>query len=1272
MPFTHLKTHTHYSFLQGLGRPQVFVKQAKELGMKALAITDSWNLHGAFEFYQSCKKEDIQPIIGAEIYITPGHISDRPRWEDTLYSFTLLAKNFQGYKNLVALVTDSCLNGMHNGRPRVDFETLQKYTSDMIGLSGNHLWELGQAITVGKKDAEIMTRIEAYKWLFAESDYYLEIQEHADRSAQWRINEELVRLGQSLGVPLVATCDVHYATTDDAEAQDLLSCLASNKSLDDPDRRTLIDGNYSLRPESEMEELFWYAKSAIASTEEIRQKIDIEFPYWEMLLPHYELNTDEAEARDRYNVFAKKYTYPEIGDEEWLLRYNCVKWLNVRFNFWFDEHTIFTYVMKADFTPEEKDLSERSPEELRALAHGYYTSEKIEHLEWLTDAQKEIIDRLDYELIVIDMMGYNAYFIIVADFIMWAKRRDIPVWPGRGSAAWALIAYLSEITNIDPLEHGLLFERFLNPARVSMPDIDIDFSDESRDQVIDYVRDKYWADHVAQICTFGTMAARAAVKDVGRALWVPFDRMNEFVKMMPNRPGITIEQAYEESKELQEACQHDPRYQKIINNAKRLEGTVRQLGVHACAVIIAPSPMTDFCPVQHPPKDDTTIVTQFSAYPLEDIGLLKMDFLWLRNLTIIDRCIQVIKNTKGDVINIDDIPMNDQKVFEVFADGDTTWVFQFESAGMRRYLKELKPNRFEDIIVMVSLYRPGPLMYIPTYIKRKHGKEKVKYPHPSVADILQVTQGIAVYQEQIMQIVQEFAGFSLGEADILRRAMGKKIASLMDAQKSRFYDAAKELWHDPKIAKSIFEDIIEPFAGYGFNKSHAACYALIAYQTAYLKAYYPTEFITSLLVSDEEDSDRVILEIGEAREKGIEILVPDVNESWKHFTFIDDKNIRFWLLAIKWLGSTPADKIKKVRDEWWQFVSLTDFVERVGSEVINKKSLGALIYGWAMDAFWDRATLAHNIPSILAFQKEFAQKSASNQMWLFDMAWDMGWDSSESEINLVSAPKEWSYEEKLANERTVLWLSVSWSPLDWLEAYIARKSVWVENVFEALEVMDHIDEENEEAVKMLKDKRKELKKKSVQILGHVVALRRLRTKWGDPMMIIECESIGFRYSVPVFPRDYDRFQAIPQEWSLLLCKGNLDIREQMREVTLKPESMKSASVSAARNAARTENLFWKKSPIYQIASWGTPWEEWDTKVGIPPEEDDQLITIEIPVTASKDDLVGLKEYLWCVDRGTVDVHILIQGKDIDTKLPVSEIKPLVEWCDERGWEYKLV
>ncbi len=546
-----------------------------------------------------------------------------------------------------------------------------------------------------------------------------------------------------------------------------------------------------------------------------------------------------------------------------------------------------------------------------------------------------------------------------------------------------------------------------------MPDIDVDFADEDRDKVLEYVREKYGSDRVAQICTFGTMAARAAVKDAGKALGIPFAEMNRLAALIPSKPGTKLRDALDTSVEFRQAYQSEPRYKKVIDNALKLEGTIRQLGVHACAVIIAPEPMTKYCALQHPPKDTGSIVTQLSQYPIEDLGLLKMDFLGLRNLTIMKRCITIVRDIHRVEIDLLKINYEDKKVFKVFADGDTTGVFQFESSGMRKYLRDLRPNTFEDIIVMVSLYRPGPIAFIPTYIERKHGREKVAYPHPSLEAILKPTQGIAVYQEQIMQLVQAFAGFSLGQADILRRAIGKKKIDLLMEQKEKFITAAKSQGHPEKLANYIFEDIIEPFAGYGFNKSHAACYSMISYQTAYLKAYYPTEFMTALMVSDEEDTERITLEIDECRRKGIDILPPDINESRKHFTYIDPHHIRFGLKAVKGLGEGPIDAIQKGRGDR-PYESMLDVIRQTDGDVINKKSLEALILSGALDRLGERASLLASMTKITAYAKEYEKKSTSAQIGLFDTGGSV--DHAHLDFSLERAA-EMGFEEKILGEK---------------------------------------------------------------------------------------------------------------------------------------------------------------------------------------------------------------------------------------------------------------
>lgn len=1257
MSFVHLHLHTHYSFLQGLGNPETFVMRAKELGMPALAITDTNNLHGAFEFYLLCKKKGIKPIIGVEVFICEQGQKYDAR-DAKVYSLILLAKNFNGYKNLIQLTTKAYLDGNVGNRPQIDFPLLERYAQDTIALSWDLASEMAQHVVSGRDDTFILERITYYQRVFGKENYFLEIGEHPDRGSQGAYNQRLVELSKKSGAPLVGTNDVHYARIDDAEAQDFLSCIGSGRRLDDPDRKTLIDGNYSLRPAEEMRELFAYAPEACENTLKIADMIDIEIPHGKPLLPVYKLNEKEQTRKENYQKI-----YPEdfesLTDQEWLLRWTCFEGLNKRYGFTLSDWDIGECVHK-EIKNEIPKLSELSPDELLELPKKWRSTKKESIYASLPDEKRAIFDRLEYELAVVHLMGFDGYFVIVADFISWAREHDIPVGPGRWSAAGAIIAYLSGITNIDPLRYQLLFERFLNPARVSMPDIDIDFSDEGRGRVIEYVREKYGHDQVGQICTFGTLAARAAVKDVGRALGIPFAEMNQFAKLIPARPGITIENAIKENPELKNTTETNPLHNKLIKNAQKLEGTVRQLGVHACAVIIAPSPMTDFCPLQHPPKDDTAIVTQFSAYPLDGLWLLKMDFLGLRNLTIIDRALRIIENNHGIKIDINNLPMDDQRVFDIFAKGDTTGIFQFESAGMRRYLQELVPNTFEDIIVMVSLYRPGPMLYIPTYIKRKHGKEKVKYPHESLAQILQLTQGIAVYQEQIMQIVQAFAGFSLGEADILRRAMGKKIKELMDEQKGKFIEAAMKIGHSEKLATYIFTDIIEPFAGYGFNKSHAACYSMIAYQTAYLKAYYPTEFLTALMVSDEDDTDRIVLEINEARAKWIQVLVPDVNESRRHFTYIDKTKIRFGLKAIKGVGDGPIDTILSWRDSG-NYTSLEDFVKRTGSDVINKKTLDALIKSGAMDTLWERWHMLANMERMAGYLREVEHKSSTKQMDMFDFGEWVG-----SGLILESgAPL--SFEEKIREERNAIGMSISGDPLDWLKRYIERKSLGLDKVKEFLAILEEsiteeqiIDDEVSDTGEVIaeeketendeEEQKKEKKEKPiVQVIGYVDTVRKIQTKKGDNMLIATCSSTWWKFTVVVFPKVYNQIAHQIKIGEVILVKGRLNCKIEMREISIEADQVKRSTISDLRTAARNDGIFGDTEEAWQTVRQFEKLQNAYTCV-----IEDQIITIKLSEKTPKETLLEIKTILEWYSWGDYHVWLDIGGTMIDTKKKIAD------------------
>lgn len=1283
MSFVHLHLHTHYSFLQGLGNPEVFVMRAKELGMPALAITDTDNLHGAFEFYLLCKKKGIKPIIGVEVFICEQGQKYDAR-DAKVYSLIMLAKNFNGYKNLIQLTTKAYLEGNVGSKAQIDFPILEEYASDIVALSGDLTSELAQHIVSGKDNAFLLERISYYQRVFGKENYFLEIGEHPDRWSQGAYNQRLVELSKLSGAPLVATNDVHYAHPDDAEAQDFLSCIGSGRRLDDPDRRTLIDGNYSLRSAEEMNELFAYAPEACANTLKIADMIDLDIPHGKPLLPGYTLNVEEKVRKERYQkIYPEDFEY--MTDQEWLLRWNCFEGLNRRYNFTLSEADIIECIHK-EIKTEIPTLKELSPDELTELPKVWRSEKKQDIYNSFPEEKKAIFDRLEYELAVVNLMGFDGYFVIVADFISWAREHDIPVGPGRWSAAGAIIAYLSGITNIDPLRYQLLFERFLNPARISMPDIDIDFSDEGRGRVIEYVREKYGHDQVGQICTFGTLAARAAVKDVGRALGIPFAEMNQFAKLIPARPGITIADAMKENPDLKRAYDTNPLHHKLITNAQKLEWTVRQLGVHACAVIIAPSPMTDFCPLQHPPKDETAIVTQFSAYPLDGLGLLKMDFLGLRNLTIIDRALRIIENNHDIKIDINNLPMDDQKVFDVFAKGDTTGIFQFESAGMRRYLQELVPNTFEDIIVMVSLYRPGPMQYIPTYIKRKHGREKVKYPHASLENILRLTQGIAVYQEQIMQLVQAFAWFSLGEADILRRAMGKKIKELMDEQKGKFIEAAIKLGHTEKLATYIFTDIIEPFAGYGFNKSHAACYSMIAYQTAYLKAYYPTEFLTALMVSDEDDSDRIVLEINEARSKGIQVLVPDVNESRRHFTYIDKTKIRFGLKAIKWVWEGPIDTILTGRENG-NYVSLEDFVQRTGSDVINKKTLDALIKSGALDTLWERGHMLANMERMAGYLREVDHKTSTKQMDMFDLG---EWSKNNGGGLILQSAEPQSFEEKIREERNVIGMSISGDPLDGLKRYIEKKSLWLSKVKEFLaeleasivdepviddvvsdawEVIQSEEKEPENSDAPEEEKTQERKEKPiVQVIGYVDSIRKIQTKKGENMLIVMCSSTGWKFTAVVFPKAYPQVAHLIKAGEVILVKGRLNCKIEMKEISIETEQVKRSTISDLRSAAQNDGIFGdeeNQTAETAVAKTGELLEDKITE--IKTEENlfpdiqkkyvcdiwENSLTIKLAQNTAKETLMDIKSMLGSYPAGDYHVWLNLGGEMIDTKKKIG-------------------
>ncbi len=922
--FTHLHVHSHYSLLDGLAKVDDLVKRAKELGMESLALTDHGNLYGAIEFYKATKKAGIKPILGVEAYMAPyGRLNKRAGVDEKRYHIILLAKNTQGWLNIIQLVTKSNLEGFYY-KPRIDKELLEEHHEGIICLSGCYSGEIAKLITEKKID-EAKMAARWYQNLFG-NDFYLELQPHSPD-----IHAPLLKLSHELGIPVVATQDTHYAKLEDRPVHEILLAVQTSTKLDDEDRLTLKKYDLSLRSEEEMVEIFKDIPQAIENAGRIADECNVEIVLGKTLLPKF---------------------VPPDGTS-----------------------TSFEYLKQLI----NERISARYP--------------KI---------TPEITARLEMELGVIEKTGFSDYFLIVQDYINWAKDHGIVVGPGRGSAAGSVIAYILRITNIDPIKYDLLFERFLNPDRIQTPDVDTDFTDIRRDEVVSYVREKYGNDRVAQIITFGTMAARAAVRDAGRALGLSYGLCDEIAKLIPFNPTQGMKTGWLDASlqaipELKALYDKNPDAKKVIDVAKKLEGVARHASVHACGVVISAEPLTNYMALQKAPQGDDSIITQCEMHAVEDLGVLKMDFLGLKNLTIIEKTLRIIRELHGVVIDIDALPLDDQKTFELLRAGDTTGVFQLESSGMRHYLKELVPTELEDIIAMISLYRPGPMELIPSYILRKHGKEEVAYIHPRLEPILKNTYGVGVYQEQMMRIARDLAGFTLAEADTLRKAIGKKIKELLAEQKMKLINGMVKNGISEKTAKEIWE-LFPPFARYGFNRSHAACYATISYQTAYLKAHYPVEFTTSLLNVSGADIDRIDFLVSEARHLNIKVLPPDINLSAEDFA-VDGPNIRFGLSAIKNVGTNIVQYIIEERNNNGPYADFTNFINRMHHKDLNKKSLESLAMAGAFDSLGiTRGDILANIEDIILFNQTAKRNKATNQNSLF------GADQSVSKLRIKPAP----------------------------------------------------------------------------------------------------------------------------------------------------------------------------------------------------------------------------------------------------------------------------
>ena len=996
-----------------------------------------------------------------------------------------------------------------------------------------------------------------YQKIFGKEFFFLELQHHPE-IANWSIvNSKLLELAKETGAPPVAANDCHYAVTEDAEAHDVLICVQTQRTVDDEHRFKFV-GNYSMRSPEDMVEAFQFCPEAVENTVKIAEMCKVEIEFGQQQIPNFETG----------KVKPEKY-----------LRELCEKGFEDRYG--------------------------------KSGSIGF-----TEH---------EARERLDFELETVHKMGFDTYFLIVHDFIRHAKESGVVVGPGRGSAAGSIIAYCLRITELDPLKYGLLFERFLNPERISMPDIDVDFADNRRDEVLDYVTKKYGEDHVAQIITFGTLAAKAAIRDAGRALGFSYAEVDAVARKVP--PAIFGKYA-----PLQESVTHDPEFSKlykedanakeILDTAIKLEGTIRQVGTHACAVIISRDPLTEHTALQKAAGDLEGIVTQYSMKPCEELGLLKMDFLGLKNLSIIETTLGILRRTRPEVIvDLPNLPMDDAKPYELLKRGETTGVFQFESAGMKRYLRELKPTDFGDLIAMVSLYRPGPMQFISTYIDGKHGKKKVTYLHPSLEEVLKETYGIAIYQEQILEIAKRFAGFTLGEADLLRRAIGKKIAKELAAQREKFIEGAVKTGNQKKLAEKIFDEVIEPFAGYGFNKSHAACYALIAYQTAYLKAHFPAEFMAALLTSDADNTDRIVVEIEECRNMGIAVLPPHINESRGHFTVVDEKNIRFGLMAVKGMGEGPTHEIIRIREKEGPFINLENFARRVPAKMLNKKSIECLAFSGTLDDLGERAQIAANYEEISNYAKNIQSSLSEGQTDIFGMM-----PGSETQNLKLTTMKAADSNQRFRWEKEYLGLSISGHPLQGMKAYLQSKGKLIGTL-------------NEKFVD-----------KKIKVTGLVAQIRRVMTKAGKYMAMGELEDPTARVSFVLFPRAYDSFGAMLEEDHVYSFEGRLDLRSEDFQIaidTLTPLSLENMIASA-----KDKNLFDAEERIVGVpALRAAEVPEGDADKGEEPETTGPYV-IELDAGTSPSVLSRLKPLLEAYKGDTtVEIHIPAEHSLKRVKVP---------------------
>ena len=1075
MNFTHLHVHTEYSLLDGSGKIKELVARTKELGMDSIAITDHGVMYGVIDFYRAAREAGINPILGCEVYVAPNSRFERENSKDDRYNhLVLLAENNIGYANLMKIVSIGFTEGFYY-KPRVDYEVLEQYHEGIIALSAclagavavqlrRGLYEEGKAAALRLQE------------IFGQGNFFLELQDHGIPE-QKTVNQGLLRLHKETGIPMVATNDIHYIYDSDQQAHDILLCIQTQKKVSDENRMRYEGGQYYIKSPEEMSALFPYALEALENTHKIAERCHVEITFGEYKLPKYDVP-------DGYNAW--------------------------------------DYLRKICFEGLEKRYQNPS---------------------------QELKERLEYELNTIYTMGFVDYFLIVWDFIKYAKDHHIMVGPGRGSAAGSIVAYCLAITDIDPIKYNLLFERFLNPERLTMPDIDIDFCFERRQEVIDYVVEKYGKDRVVQIVTFGTMAAKAVIRDVGRALDLPYSYVDIIAKMIPTEIGITIEKALKSNPELSKIYDTDDQAKYLIDMSMRLEGLPRHTSMHAAGVVISKSAIDEYVPLSR--AADDKITTQFTMTTLEELGLLKMDFLGLRTLTVIQDAVRLVnerlkslpetdsfyqkmKQLHGVPLDINNINFEDEEVFRLISSSKTEGIFQLESAGMKNFMKELKPDSLEDIIAGISLYRPGPMDFIPKYIKGKNNKDSISYECKELEPSLEPTYGCIVYQEQVMQIVRDLAGYSYGRSDLVRRAMSKKKASVMEKERQNFVYGNEEEQVKGCVANGISEtvanhiyDEMTDFAKYAFNKSHAACYAVVSYETGYLKCHYPMEFMAALMTSVLDNVDKVSEYIMNCRKMGIEILPPDVNEGSGNFSVSIEKNaIRYGLSAVKGLGRPIIEVIVKEREKNGKFTSVKDFAKRLSGKEVNKRTMENFIKAGAFDSMPGNRRQKMLIYSTILEQVNREKKdNMSGQLSLFDFATDDVKEALEIKFPQV---EEYEKEQLLAYEKEVLGIYVSGHPLENYE------DLWRKNITKT--TRDFTIDEEEGTVKVEDGK--------IEVIGGMILSKTVKTTRNNSIMaFITIEDLYGIVEIIIFPRDYEKYKAYLEVDRKVFIKGKVSVEE---------------------------------------------------------------------------------------------------------------------------------